>query len=748
MPEVTIAMPARNAARFVGDAVSSVLRQEGVELEVVVVDGGSEDDTAAVVSRFADPRVRLLRNERRRGIGYCHNRVIAESASPFIAHVDSDDVILPGALRKLVNALRAHPEAGQSHCYDVDVDEALRISKSAVEQRRNHFLRTRPAGMNYRKLLLTRGCVINNLRMYRRNVFDTVGLFNERLTFGVDYEMGLRVADRFDFILVPEFLYLHRHHGGNVSCNRRGGRLANWWNAYSICRRLAASGSVEYISGLGPRLHLVMLGRLWMALGLHGIRGRIRRRLKDGYRSRLSGKIHWLVLALYKWGIRHLAGWPIRWWGTKRCPGEAREKRVAYYLWRFPVLTQTFLQREVRALRARGTAVSVIATDKGDKELFDHNARTLVRSTHYMNPYDRKKWVSHLFSFALRRPFRLLNVTCYVLCRRHAPSKSLEGDLKVLVEAVSLAGYLREEGWTHLHVPWANRYAFAGAVAARLAGVPFTVQARAHDVYRLDCRYALPAILDNAESVITNSYYNKRFLRRFMANGRSSPIHVFYNGVDFERFVPGARQAGDGEAIRLLCVARLAEQKGLEVLLRACGMLRAAGFRFQCAIIGETVDPLYTNYRLQLELERRKLGLEACVRFRGPKPLSAVIDAYRAADIFVLPAVVAQDGSRDVTPNALIEAMAMELPVVSTPIAAIPEIVENGVSGLLVTPCDAEALAGALTRLIEEPQLRRRLGRAARAKVLAQFDIHRNIERFVSFFAGAEARRGTVERAT
>jgi glycosyltransferase involved in cell wall biosynthesis len=112
-----------------------------------------------------------------------------------------------------------------------------------------------------------------------------------------------------------------------------------------------------------------------------------------------------------------------------------------------------------------------------------------------------------------------------------------------------------------------------------------------------------------------------------------------------------------------------------------------------------------------------------------------VLESYRTADVFVLPCVVAEDGSRDITPNALIEAMAMRLPVVSTNVTAIPEIVDDGVSGLLVPPRDENALAAALIRLSKDPPLRRRLGKNARSKVEPQFDIGMNIKKFVHLFA-------------
>jgi glycosyltransferase involved in cell wall biosynthesis len=184
-----------------------------------------------------------------------------------------------------------------------------------------------------------------------------------------------------------------------------------------------------------------------------------------------------------------------------------------------------------------------------------------------------------------------------------------------------------------------------------------------------------------------------------------------------------------------LSVASLIEPKGLVYLLEACGLLRERGLPVRCEIIGGPDEPLYTNYLITLKKMHRRLGLEGCVVFRGAQPFAKVLEAYRTADLFVLPCVEAQDGHRDITPNALIEAMAMKLPVVSTTITAIPEIVQDGVSGLLVPPRDSKALADAMERLIGDPRLRRELGEHARRRVEERFDINKNIGQYLDLFS-------------
>ena len=292
--------------------------------------------------------------------------------------------------------------------------------------------------------------------------------------------------------------------------------------------------------------------------------------------------------------------------------------------------------------------------------------------------------------------------------------------------AARLADMLAERGATHVHSPWANHSALLAFLVSRLLGVTYSVQARASEIHR---SAQAPLIADRvrfAEFLITNSLYNERYLRAAVGHGSGVPIHPIYNGIELSRFRPPAARPANAP-LRVLAVGRLVESKGFRYLLEACRLLRDRGADFACEIIGGPQDPAETVTWIALRRLHADLGLEPMVRFMGPRPFSFVLSAYRSADIVVLPSVRARDGSHDVTPNTLIEAMAMRLPVVSTTIGAIPEIVDHEVDGLLVPPNDAQALAAALERLLRELALRRRLGEAARRKVEARFDLDRNI---------------------
>ena len=245
---ITVAMPAYNAGAFIRRALESILSQEGVELEIIVVDDASTDDTVEVARSINDSRCRVLQNESRRGIGYCHNRILRESRFEIISHVDADDWIRKGALSKLAHALESDPKIGLAHCYYLDVDENGSTTIDEFRQRRTAFRRQRPVELDYRNALGRSASYANALRTYRRSTLRDLGGFNEKIPFGIDYDMALRVLEQHEIRLVPEFLYVRRLHSHNTTESLRWKRYRMWFRKYWIRRSLLRGGQITYWS--------------------------------------------------------------------------------------------------------------------------------------------------------------------------------------------------------------------------------------------------------------------------------------------------------------------------------------------------------------------------------------------------------------------------------------------------------------------------------------------------------------------
>jgi glycosyltransferase involved in cell wall biosynthesis len=194
-----------------------------------------------------------------------------------------------------------------------------------------------------------------------------------------------------------------------------------------------------------------------------------------------------------------------------------------------------------------------------------------------------------------------------------------------------------------------------------------------------------------------------------------------YNGLDVERFAPNGTVRAEPPLV--LAVGRLVEKKGFDDLVSACSLLHADGTAFRCRIVGKG------------ELERdlhalvKALGLEEQVELAGPIPRERLLAEYSRASVVVAPCVIGADGNRDGLPTVLVEAMALGIPVVATDVTGIPELVEDGRTGVLVPQRDPQALAEAIRWVLAEPSLADGLARAGRARVERKFDLRANVAR-------------------
>ncbi len=396
---------------------------------------------------------------------------------------------------------------------------------------------------------------------------------------------------------------------------------------------------------------------------------------------------------------------------------------VGYLLKTFPKVSETFILNEILGLERQGIALEIFSLCRPADSEFHCVSAQVQAPVRYL-PYGLSRWALP----ALKAHVRL----CRRDPRRYAKAvRSIAGRKEGLtvfkfLKAGYLAALLEERGIQHLHAHFANVPATMAELVHLLTGLPFSFTAHAKDIYLSD-----PDILNrkihHAEFVVTCTEYNRAFLQNISTNG--TPIHRVYHGLDLDRFQPAGSAGPEGgqslvgtvpagacpHVPMLLSVGRLREKKGFPVLLQACRILKDRGYRFRCQIVG--YGPL------QPELERliRALDLTDHVFLLGKKPHTEVLALYRQATVFVLPCQITSDGDRDGIPNVLLEAMAMQVPVVSTDISGIPELIDHMTNGLTVPPENPEALTQALARLLDRPDLRVALGRAGRDKVSERF---------------------------
>jgi len=404
-------------------------------------------------------------------------------------------------------------------------------------------------------------------------------------------------------------------------------------------------------------------------------------------------------------------------------PGSNRNPTVGYVVNAWPRLSQTFILNEVVAVERLGGQLRIFSLkDPKDEPVHAKVAQVRARVT-YLSIRRNKKaiWQASIGLF-FRRPIRCSQTLFWAMRYRR------RGVLRCFFQASYLAEILSREPLTHLHAHFAHDPALVAMFTHQLTGIPYTFTAHAKDIYVKTPPQLLRAEAQRAQAVITCTEYNWRYLSTQIGPAANGKLHCIYHGLDFSQFKFSWPRASDSEPPVILSVARLAEKKGLNDLILAADILRRRGRCFQVEIVGD--GPL----RPSLEAQVSRLGLNDRVKLLGALPHEKLCRAYQRVCVFALPCKVTADGDRDGIPNVLLEAMASGVPIVSTPVSGIPELINSEDEGLLVPPNSPARLADALDRLLTSPELRDRLALAARAKIETCFSIERSSAQLLSLF--------------
>jgi glycosyltransferase involved in cell wall biosynthesis len=399
---------------------------------------------------------------------------------------------------------------------------------------------------------------------------------------------------------------------------------------------------------------------------------------------------------------------------------------IGYLAQKFPGLTTTFVYREVLALRADGLQIRTFSTWKPKLNELSEEAKDLVEETFYIFPLN---WLQFLLSHAwylFTRPHRYLGTLWFCLTREHKTSKNRLRTFYHFCEGVYLAREIERGGIRHIHAHFALNATTIALVVSRLTGVSFSFTAHANDIFINPI--LLPEKIEAARFIIAISEYNRRFLHSIVPSQETfDKTHIVHCGIDVRRFSPPARRSQNDHPI-ILAVGRLVEKKGHPYLVKACKILVNQGYDFRCLIVGGgPQEPL-----LRRVIEEN--DLVSYVSLEGVVFQENLGRYLERADIFALPCVVASNQDMDGIPNTLMEAMAMGIPTISTTVSGIPELIEDGKTGLLVPPRDEVALADAIVTLIEDKELGSALGRVGRAKVVEEFEIEKNTDRLLGIF--------------
>jgi glycosyltransferase involved in cell wall biosynthesis len=392
--------------------------------------------------------------------------------------------------------------------------------------------------------------------------------------------------------------------------------------------------------------------------------------------------------------------------------------RVAYILLWFPEPTQTFILDEVNTLVGLGLDLSVF-TLYGPRPSRRLAGMASVRApVHHLG---LASWGKVLRSHAhLRRDWKPGAATFLrsVLVRRWRSLETAGEALWAALAGVHLAGRFQAEGITHIHAPWANGPATAAWLASGLSGIPFSFCGHAHDIYPPDG--ALPEKLKAASFVRTISQANCRYLTDLAPEAAGKIVHITY-GAPLAASPRSPREFTP--PFQLLALGRLVEKKGFPVLLAACRYLQEWGVDFHLSLAGDGPE----RRRLVGLVQEYALGDR--VSFLGHVPHNQVPELFSQADLFVMPCQVARGGDRDGLPNVILEALALQVPVVATDVNGVNEAVLPGKTGWLVPPEEPRLLAQAMRDALSQPEEAQRRAQAGRELVAREFDSPTNYAR-------------------
>jgi glycosyltransferase involved in cell wall biosynthesis len=401
--------------------------------------------------------------------------------------------------------------------------------------------------------------------------------------------------------------------------------------------------------------------------------------------------------------------------------------RVAFVLKGYPRLSETFIAQEIAALERRGLDILIVSL-RHPTDARRHAVHEEIRAP-----------VLYLPEYLLLEPWRVFRAW---IRQRKTPNYKKTRDLwlrdlardptpnriRRFGQAVVLANELPRDV-RHLHAHFLHTPASVTRYAARLRGLAWTGSAHAKDIWTTP-EWEKREKLASCEWLVTCTAANLAHLAELAPPGR---VELVYHGLDLSRFSsekaerPEKSGLDANNPVIILSVGRLVEKKGTDVLLEALTQLPA---HLHWRLVHAGGGPL----KGKLEALARALGIDSRITWRGARTQTELLAEYRGADLFALASRVARDGDRDGLPNVLAEAQSQGLACVATKVSGIPELIEDGATGVLVAPESPEELARALRALIADPARRRALGEAGRQRVREKFGLERNIARLAHRF--------------
>jgi len=399
--------------------------------------------------------------------------------------------------------------------------------------------------------------------------------------------------------------------------------------------------------------------------------------------------------------------------------------RVGYLLKMFPRLSETFILNEILELERQGVEVSVFSLMHPTDGRFHGRLADLRLTTEYVF---RDKPESYWNTLRALPPDEVAPLSRWEEAADFLRRHSIPKDLDMLLRAVLIARRARQLGIQHLHAHFATVATRMAALVGMIADIPFSFTAHAKDIFRETVnRELFRELVDRSAFAITVSDFNHQYIRANTPGLDETKLIRLYNGIDLSFFAP--TDTSDAPAIpHVVSIGRLVPKKGFAHLLQALRLCKDDGLRFRASIVGDGEE------LSRLQSLRDRLELREEVAFLGALPQEEVRRLLADATMMALACVPDQDGNMDALPTVLLEALALDLPIVSTTLTGIPEIVGDE-AGVLVSPGDDRGLADAIASLWTSIRDGDRAAGIARARGERLFDLNKNVATLHDFYA-------------
>ena len=405
---------------------------------------------------------------------------------------------------------------------------------------------------------------------------------------------------------------------------------------------------------------------------------------------------------------------------------EAGNPRLAYLTSQYPAASHTFIRREVEALREQGWSIDTFSVrPPGSDETAGEADRHEAEQTYYILKQSLASFAGAHLATLVTQPLAYLRTFGLALSHRAPGARGLFLGIAHFAESVLLARELRKRGIAHLHNHFANSAATVGLLASKLLGIGWSFTMHGISETDYPAGLMLGRKIEAASLVACVSYFGRAQGMRLVDPSNWDKMHVVRCGVPFDRLPP--KSTGSGSPT-IICVGRLSPEKGQTGVLRAFARLRAKHPDAVLRLVGDGPN------RDALERLASELGIDGAVTFAGRLPEQETLAEIARADMLVLPSFM------EGLPIVLMEAMALGVPVISSRVAGIPELVSDGKTGLLFAPSDWDELAQCIERLLSDSDLSETLAQNGKWKITSEFDTRKSATTLGGLFLSPQVR--------